>query len=160
MSDQASAPKLVEEVMTIASTPCDSAKLREGAPCCSRNVRLLLVTGLLLVDAVAVCPDVVVSFGFCSVRADLNFLDLLQICEFFHCLAVVSVLIFCFYQCSTGVKTRKQVVGIYQQVIHRRILNGFIMEIQMLIHLAMQALTTAQFVIIILLLLLQTTLLR
>ena len=95
MSDQASAPKLVEEVMTIASTPCGSAKLREGAPCCSRDVRLLLVTGLLLVDAtVAVRADVVVSFGFCSARADLNFLDLLPICEFFHCLAVVSVLIF------------------------------------------------------------------
>ena len=110
MSDQASAPKLVEEVMTIASTPCGSAKLREGAPCCSRDVRLLLVTGLLLVDAVAVRADVVVSFGFCSARADLNFLDLLPICEFFHCLAVVSVLILCFGQCSTGVKTRKQVV--------------------------------------------------
>ena len=97
MSDQASAPKLVEEVMTIASTPCGSAKLREGAPCCSRDVRLLLVTGLLLVDAVAVRADVVVSFGFCLAHADLNFLDLLPICEFFHCLAVVSVLIFCFW---------------------------------------------------------------
>ena len=56
------------------------------------------MTGLLLVDAaVAVRADVVVSFGFCSARADLNFLDLLPICEFFHCLAEVSVLIFCFW---------------------------------------------------------------
>ena len=35
------------------------------------------MTGLLLVDAVAVRADVVVSFGFCSARADLIFLDLL-----------------------------------------------------------------------------------